>query len=672
MNRIFIFYFIFMMGILARAFAQTDSLNINWNPNPEPDMLQYKLYRSVNAFSNFQLINTVNHPNTHVVDKANISPGNLYAYTLVAVDSAGNQSEFSDTVSVGLPQVDWTVSEIPADVTSRIALSDFLTDQDNSVGDLTVTFSGESHLQISQSNDSLVLTPQASYLGSAGFHIKAEDPNGFWDQADIQVDVIQEVPHVFTIQVPSIDFPEDSQFELSLDTCINVSPFSPEEITWQITDLNHLSRQINASNRLVTFASNQVNWFGKDTVTFVATAPNSETKSQSVVITVDPVNDPPIAEITELFTGALSNNIFDLKQYASDVDDDPGDLNWQFVGYSHFNITWENQSSRMIKIINLDGETQESGRFIVSDAAGSKDTAQVMIHYNPNTVNSPPLLQNVNAQLKFAEDSLLVLQINTMVIDSTNTFGELSFEFTPGEHLEYQYHQSSAKLEIFADPDWCGESEFKIKATDPGNLSDENTYQVVVSPRADLQDLSFVKMNDQNIEVKVSLDVPSKITMTYWLNSSFSSTYHSPNFALKHAFYLSNIQADTTYSFELSLQDTSGYSTTLMDSVFNTATATTAGSQIAEDIIVYPNPFRLSKGHEVVIFDHLPVETQGIDIYTPAGEPVFEHHTDGAESRWRWQVVNNDNRQLASGLYIYVIKGKGGKKLKSGKLAVIR
>jgi hypothetical protein len=75
----------------------------------------------------------------------------------------------------------------------------------------------------------------------------------------------------------------------------------------------------------------------------------------------------------------------------------------------------------------------------------------------------------------------------------------------------------------------------------------------------------------------------------------------------------------------------------------------------------------------VVVFDNLPQEMTGLLVYTPAGETVYEKEIDGiSQRRMPWNVINDNGQQLASGFYIYVVKGEDGKKLKSGKLAVIR
>ena len=89
----------------------SDSLLISWDPNPEPDMLFYKLYRAINNLSEFELIAFIPHPTSDYVDTNNISPNNLYAYTLIAVDTAGNESENSDTVTILLTQMKESTSQ---------------------------------------------------------------------------------------------------------------------------------------------------------------------------------------------------------------------------------------------------------------------------------------------------------------------------------------------------------------------------------------------------------------------------------------------------------------------------------------------------------------------------------------------------------------------------------
>ena len=174
------------------------------------------------------------------------------------------------------------------------------------------------------------------------------------------------------------------------------------------------------------------------------------------------------------------------------------------------------------------------------------------------------------------------------------------------------------------------------------------------------------------MEVAVVADLPNEVTFTFWVTPSLQTTYRSLEYETDHLFTLRNLLPDTTYRYSLTLTDTSGFSHTYGESSFETGFTP---SQITDalEIMVYPNPFRPARGHSVVVFDNLPEEMTGLLVYTPAGETVYEKEIDGLpQRRMPWNVINDSGQQLASGFYIYVVKGEDGKKIKSGKLAVIR
>ena len=187
MVRIFIILSVFFFGYVPFLFAQTDSLNISWDLNPEPDMYQYRLYRSENGFTNFSLINTVIHPDVKTIDRHNILPGNLYAYTLIAMDSAGNTSPFSDTVSVGIPLINWTSSSFATGQVSSLMIAEFLSDPDDSLSVLQLDFQNMNHLQVTLNGNQIDIQPVPfNYTGPASFQLTARDPDSLFDQKSIQ------------------------------------------------------------------------------------------------------------------------------------------------------------------------------------------------------------------------------------------------------------------------------------------------------------------------------------------------------------------------------------------------------------------------------------------------------------------------------------------------------
>jgi Mg-chelatase subunit ChlD len=90
----------------------------------------------------------------------------------------------------------------------------------------------------------------------------------------------------------------------------------------------------------------------------------------------------------------------------------------------------------------------------------------------------------------------------------------------------------------------------------------------------------------------------------------------------------------------------------------------------------YPNPYRpehKDTNVEGITFDNVPSNAT-IKIYTLAGELVRETKQGdiGDDSRWIWDLKNDDSDDVARGVYIYYMSSSGRSDTKTGKVAVIR
>lgn len=86
----------------------------------------------------------------------------------------------------------------------------------------------------------------------------------------------------------------------------------------------------------------------------------------------------------------------------------------------------------------------------------------------------------------------------------------------------------------------------------------------------------------------------------------------------------------------------------------------------------YPNPFKpnSSLGHTNIKFSGL-TDGAKIQIFSPAGEPVFDDRSTPGSSTYDWNVVDEDGKKISTGVYYYLITDDAGHK-KEGKLAIIR
>lgn len=83
---------------------------------------------------------------------------------------------------------------------------------------------------------------------------------------------------------------------------------------------------------------------------------------------------------------------------------------------------------------------------------------------------------------------------------------------------------------------------------------------------------------------------------------------------------------------------------------------------------VFPNPVRMNIGDRRVTFDN--VNGGELKIFNVAGRLVFEATLDSSVSSFIWDLKNNDGRQVASGIYIYLVES--GADVRTGKIGVIR
>lgn len=94
----------------------------------------------------------------------------------------------------------------------------------------------------------------------------------------------------------------------------------------------------------------------------------------------------------------------------------------------------------------------------------------------------------------------------------------------------------------------------------------------------------------------------------------------------------------------------------------------TAASDLAS-AHAFPVPFRPSRGHTKITFTDLTPEADLL-IYTISGELVKTINKKNATAAIDWDARNDKGEDLASGVYVFIIKSSGS--TKKGKLMIIR
>ena len=91
------FLLLLVLSINVSAQETIDYL-VNWNPNPEPDITGYVLYRSLDRETGFEAIDSVANNVFNHIDEG-LEKGTRYYYRLIAKNTSGERSAFSNPVS---------------------------------------------------------------------------------------------------------------------------------------------------------------------------------------------------------------------------------------------------------------------------------------------------------------------------------------------------------------------------------------------------------------------------------------------------------------------------------------------------------------------------------------------------------------------------------------------
>lgn len=96
-----------------------------------------------------------------------------------------------------------------------------------------------------------------------------------------------------------------------------------------------------------------------------------------------------------------------------------------------------------------------------------------------------------------------------------------------------------------------------------------------------------------------------------------------------------------------------------------------AVSSDLSEILVFPNPFEMSRARDGTLkFTRLPTQVQ-IKIYNLAGELVKTLEKNNTVNRIEWNGQNEKGEKVASGLYFYIITSTQDARVITGKFAII-
>jgi len=348
----------------------------------------------------------------------------------------------------------------------------------------------------------LTYTPDPGFFGIDQVVISCSDGNGGGDAITVEITVTP-------VNDPPVANDEAVTAEEDTPLAITVTATDPDG------DAPAYSIVSGPSNGTITgfdpatgslsYTAN-ADYHGPDSFVFEACDPEGLCDTGEVTITVEPVDDPPLADPQDLTTP--EDTPLSITVTGSDADGDP--LTYGIVSGPGSGVIsgFDPVTGELLYTPDPDYRGADSFVFEACDPDPAHGCAQAVVRIEVTPVNDPPLASD---QVRVTSEDTATGFFALAISDPDNTLAELTCDcLVPPVHGTVERGPDHT-VDYIPDPQFAGTDEFTYEVCDPRGLCDVATVTVVVLPVNDppvARDDTASVAEDEN----VTIDVPGNDT----------------------------------------------------------------------------------------------------------------------------------------------------------------
>ena len=336
----------------------------------------------------------------------------------------------------------------------------------------------------------------AHYNGPAYFTFKVSDPNGGTDTGRIDI-VVRPVNDPPVAQAQSVATDEDTDVEVTLT---GSDPVENDPVTFSIAaPPAHGAVTCTGSDCVYTPAAD---YFGSDAFDYQVSDGNGGTATETITITVRPVNDPPVAGDSQMLFMDEGTQL-DGTMTATDVDGDTLTFRIVFVFDDGTGTVDEAPDGAFTYHPPHDFFGNASIKFHVSDGHGGTAWGEIKILVRP--VNDPPV----------ASDQSVTTDEDTPQAIKLEGGDPTDYEVAP---VSYSIVRQPTRGSVACDDDRCvytpaadqhGSDSFDFQVTDNDGATATATVTITIRPVNDTpvaHGQSVATDEDTVLDIRLSAD----------------------------------------------------------------------------------------------------------------------------------------------------------------------
>ncbi len=348
------------------------------------------------------------------------------------------------------------------------------------------------------SSGEIEYAPDPDYFGTDQFTYTVDDDSGATSNvAAVHITVLSVNDPPVLANIPDVRFDEDGQFTLPLnpyvwdadDDTLNIQfsgqvievlsssnkpgfvslPAQPGDLEITIDPQTHVARLSASTDSSGVFQ-----------VVFSAMDDSSSSDTDTIQVTVDSINDPPLlSAIPDMQTAedeTLTVPVTYWYPFVNDPDTPDEELQYTVLCGSCLNVIAGAGEFEISAEANWFG--RDTLWLVVSDSVAS-DTAEFYLNVEPR--NDPPLISGLPDSLHMKADSSCTLCVWDYVKDPETAVSALQYQFTyETAPLLLSFGAASGILTISGQSGWSGVAAVYMTVEDDSGAADRDTFRVSV------------------------------------------------------------------------------------------------------------------------------------------------------------------------------------------------
>ncbi|MDY8149782.1 tandem-95 repeat protein [Vibrio sp. PBL-C16] len=363
----------------------------------------------------------------------------------------------------------------PITITTEELLSNVNIDDADTLVITNVTIESGNGTLIDNSDGSWTYIPEADDDTEVSFSYDIIDNDGgvINGTANLDITPVNDAPIATN---DAIQTDEDSQ--VVIDVLANDSDIEGDDLIITSASVPEEQGIVEIIDGKLVFTPAE-NFNGNATISYTISDGELEDEAQ-VSVTVNSVNDAPIASNDTTITEEDSSVTIDVLPNDTDIDGDTLSIESASVPEAQGTVEIVDGKLVFTPAENFHGDAEIT--YTVTDGAL---TDQATVNVTVNAVNDTPVVERSIADQALAEDfTPYSIDLNTAFSDVDNVDGELTFSVSGNSNIQVAIVNGIATFTPTAD--WNGSETLAFTATDPSGESVSQTVNFTVAPVADI------------------------------------------------------------------------------------------------------------------------------------------------------------------------------------------